>query len=163
MRALTDLDEYVLECIRRDKTLLSNVSKLNYIQKLSYLVKVSGMSLLKFISNSKKSHRFIRDKWANNKSRQGYVSAILQSLRRCRRLSSRVPLQAINNWRMSCKELNEKIKDSYSKNLASPKQLAAFIPWPHVVARRQSLTKGSTESIFMGCYVDMVPLRNDFH
>lgn len=51
MEGLTDLDEYILACIHKDKTLLSQVSKDSYVAKLTQqIVKVSNISLLKFIS-----------------------------------------------------------------------------------------------------------------
>lgn len=164
MRALTDLDEYVISCIEKDKTLLSPISKYNYILKLRHLIKVSNMSLLKFISKSKRSIKFIKNHWKNNKTRQVYVAAVNSALRRCRRLSSKVPINAINMWRLASKEINGRISDSYSKQLANPKQLAAYVPWPQVIAKRTSLQSGSIEKLFLSCYsLDIVPLRNDWH
>lgn len=164
MRALTDLDEHVLASIQKDKTLLSDVSKANYVTKLRHLITVSNMSLLKFISKSRRALKFIKKKWKNQKTRQSYVAAITSALRRCRRLSSKVPISSITMFRLAAKELNDRIKQSYSKQIASPKQLDAFVPWTEVVAKRDSLESGSFEKLFLSCYsLDIVPLRNDWH
>lgn len=148
MRALTDLDEHIISCIQKDKTLLSEVSKANYVTKLRHLIKASGMSLLKFTSKGKRALKFIKNRWKNNKSRQVYVAAITSALRRCRRLSSKVPISSITMFRLAAKELNDRIKQSYSKQIASPKQLDAFVPWAEVIAMRESLESVYRKTVF---------------
>lgn len=122
------------------------------------------MALLKFKSKSIRSLKFIRTRWKNNKTHQGYVCAVTAALRPCRRCSSKVPVDAIIMWRLPCKEVNERVKHSYSKQLANPKQPASCVARPDIVAMRGSLKTRTTERLFLCCYSeDIVPLQNDFH
>jgi len=95
-------------------------------------------------------------------TQKSYISAILAVYKHTPGLKDKYR-DTYYQWYLEFKKLHDQIDARYKQNQPSEKQREAFVQFKDIVAKRDTLPKGSKERLLLALYTYLPPLRSDFN
>lgn len=152
------LDRFI-NIIKNNKK-LSDVSKTNYIKRLSHLVNVTGHDINWVVDNCTKTMGFLKDK--SFETKKAYINSILTLFKYTANMKTMKSKQ-YNCWFRQFQKVNEITESKYDNIEASDKQLDAYIDWKDVLEVRDKLDKNGESYLILCLYTMIPPSRADMN
>ena len=141
---------------------LSAVTKQNYIDRMKTLEKLFDSDMFTIIKDASKSIAVLKTAYKTETSLKAYLSLVLSLFRHVPDLKEQL-LKQSKIWLEAFKETDKAVEERYKKNEPTERQTEGYVPYDKIVAKRDSLTKGSIERLLLGMYTHIYPLRGDFN
>ena len=132
---------------------LSDVSKTNYIKRLTFLTSLTGKDINWVIDNCKKTMAMMKDK--SFETKKAYTNAILTLFKYTKNMRA-LKSKQYDCWFKHFQEVNQITESKYDNIEASDRQIKSFVPWAEVLERREGLDK-STDAYMILCLHTMIP------
>lgn len=139
---------------------LSEVSKTNYIKRLSHLVNVTGHDINWIVDNCVKTMSFLKDK--SFETKKAYINSILTLFKYTANMKS-LKSKQYNCWFKQFQKVNDITESKYDNIEASDKQIDAYIDWKDVLTTRDKLNKESESYLILCLYTMIPPSRADMN
>lgn len=149
-----------LTCISEAK--LSEITKKTYLERLKFLLQNTKADLYDIISHPAKYIEWIKNHSASLQTQKSYISAILAVFKHTPHLKDKEKMHYYQ-WYYEFKKIHNIIDNRYKQNEPSQKQKDAYVPFSEIVAKRDTLTKGSKDRLLLSLYTYLPPLRSDFN
>lgn len=149
-----------LDCITNTK--LSPTTIKVYKDRLNYMTTNTKASLYDIITHPSKYIEWVKNHSNSYQTQKSYISAILAIFKHTPKLKES-ERKYYYEWYGAFKEIHNKIEDRYKLNSPSDKQREAYVPYKDIVAKRDTLKKGSKERLILAMYTHLPPLRSDFN
>ena len=141
---------------------LSPVTKRTYLERLHYIIQNTKTDLYDILTHPEKYTKWISDNFSSLQTQKSYLSAILAVFKHTPHLKEKEKTHYYQ-WYQEFKKVHEKIDERYKQNEPTKKQKDAYVPFQEIVAKRDSLPKGSKERLLLSLYTYLPPLRSDFN
>ena len=141
---------------------LSDITKKTYLDRLRYLLQHTEADLYTIMTNSEKYIEWIKNHSASLQTQKSYISAILAVFKHTPQFKDKEKVHYYK-WYFEFKKVHTIIDNRYKQNEPSVRQKAAFVPYADIVAKRDTLVKGSKERLLLSLYTYLPPLRSDFN
>lgn len=141
---------------------LSEVSKRVYLERWRTIMDAFRTNVMAILKAPAKGIAWIRKEYDAPATQKSYLSAILAIFRHNKGLKEQLNKE-YTEWYAAFKEIHEKIDERYRKNQPSDKQIAGYVPYDDIVAKRDTLKSGSDERLLLSLYTYIPPLRCDFN
>ena len=141
---------------------LSPVTKRTYLERLRYMIQNTKTELYEIITHPSKYIEWIKKHSPSLQTQKSYISGILAVFKHTPNLKD-AERKHYYEWYQEFKKIHEKIDDHYKQNEPSQKQKEAYVPYQEIVAKRNTLGKGSKEKLLLSLYTYLPPLRSDFN
>ena len=146
-----------------EKAELSDVTKKIYRDRIQFWEKETEKTIFFVVTHPAQFLPLLEKKWAESlQTQKSYVAVILALYRYNPDLKTKHKA-AYTKWYQKFQELHKSIEEKYVNNSASDKQMAGFVAFPDIVAKRDTLTSGSQERLLVSMYTYIPPLRADFN
>jgi hypothetical protein len=141
---------------------LSSVTKRVYLERLRYMIQQTKTELQEIIVHPEKYLEWVEKHSSSMQTQKSYISAILAVFKHTPGLKEKEK-KVYYEWYQGFKKVHEQIDHKYKQNEPSPKQKEAYVVYSDIVAKRDSLAKGSKERLLLSMYTYLPPLRSDFN
>lgn len=119
--------------------------------------------LYQLLKDADKTISWILRKYgASDASKKNMMAAMLAIFKHNKGLDAELA-KAHTKWRAAYEELSDKIDERYKENRPSDKQNEGYVPFEDIVAKRDSLPRGSMDRLLLAMYTYIRPLRGDFN
>lgn len=150
-----------LKCISNAN--LSQVTKKTYLERLRFLLENTKIDLYNIITQPEKYLEWIKNHSPSLQTQKSYISAILAVFKHTVPSLKDKEQTHYYKWYCEFKKIHDQIDERYKQNEPSLKQRKAFVPFPEIVAKRNTLKTGSKEKLLLSLYTYIPPLRSDYN
>jgi integrase len=150
-----------LKCISNAD--LSPITKKTYLERLRYLLQNTKADLYEILTHPDKYLDWIKNHSSSLQTQKSYISSILAVFKHTTpslKEKERVHYYA---WYTEFKKIHDEIDNRYKQNEPSLKQRKAYVAFPEIVEKRETLKKGSKEKLLLALYTYIPPLRSDYN
>lgn len=139
---------------------LSDISKTNYIKRLTHLTNVTGQDINWIIDNCKKTMAVLKDK--SYETKKAYINSVLTLFKYTANMKTMKNKQ-YKCWFKHFQEVNTVTESKYNNIEASAKQIDAFMEWKDIIDVRDGLDKDSEAYLILCLYTMIPPSRADMN
>lgn len=141
---------------------LSPHTKKVYLERLRFIMEERKTDLEKVLLKPTEVMEWIQQHTKTPQTQKSYISAILAVYKHTPGLKDKYR-DTYYQWYLEFKKLHDQIDARYKQNQPSEKQREAFVQFKDIVAKRDTLPKGSKERLLLALYTYLPPLRSDFN
>jgi hypothetical protein len=141
---------------------LSDMTKASYVARIKQLESRFKKQIYLIIKDAKVSLDVLKAAYPTMSSLKMYLVLILSLFKHVPDLRNQLT-DAHKIWSESFAELDKAIDTHLKKNKPSARQAAGYVPYKDIIAKRDTLPKGSIERLLIGMYTYIYPLRSDFN
>lgn len=141
---------------------LSELSKLNYISRIRTLGNLFDTTIEEIISKPEYYIARLKRIYQNEKTQKGYFSLVTAIFRYIPEFKEKHPDDYLA-WSKALGIAHDKVETEVENNRASERQLAGYVPFKEIEAKRDSLPKGSPDRTLLSIYSLIPPSRADFN
>lgn len=153
-------DSPFLETLTNAK--LSEITKRVYLERWKTLLTQHEKNIFTILTKPKDILAWIKKTYPSLQTQKSYISAVLAMFKHNEGLKHEQST-AYQTWYDAFQEVHTAIEGRYRKNEPTEKQVAGYVPFPDIVAKRDTLTKGSDERLLLSFYTYIPPLRCDLN
>ena len=141
---------------------LSPITKKTYIDRLRFFSESTKVELYEIVCHPAKYIQWIKAHSKSLQTQKSYISCILALFKHTPSLKE-TEKKHYHEWYSEFKKIHDQIEDRYKLNEPSLKQKEAYVPYKEIIAKRDTLAKGSKERLLLALYTYLPPLRSDFN
>jgi hypothetical protein len=150
-----------LKCISNAN--LSQFTKKTYLERLRFLLENTQTDLYTIITQPDKYLSWIKNHSSSLQTQKSYISAVLAVFKHTIPSLKEKEQTHYYKWYAEFKKIHDLIEERYKQNEPSVKQRKAFVPFPEIIAKRDSLKSGTKEKLLLSLYTYIPPLRSDYN
>lgn len=150
-----------LKCISNAD--LSPITKKTYLERLRYLLQNTNTDLYEILTHPAKYLEWIKNHSSSLQTQKSYISSILAIFKHTTPSLKEKEQVHYYAWYSEFKRIHDEIDNRYKQNEPSLKQRKAYVPFPEIIAKRDTLKKGSKEKLLLSLYTYIPPLRSDYN
>jgi integrase len=141
---------------------LSDVSKRVYMERWKVLMQAHQKDVFTIITHPAVYIAWIRTTYESPSTQKSYLSAVLAMFRHNEGLKEQEK-KAYLTWYEAFQEVHNGIDARYKRNEPTAKQTEGYVPFADIVAKRDTLARGSEERLLLSFYTYIPPLRCDLN
>jgi hypothetical protein len=119
--------------------------------------------LYEIITHPDKYLEWIKNHSSSLQTQKSYISAILAVFKHTTPSLKDKERPHYYSWYCEFKKIHDQIDDRYKQNEPSLKQRKAYVAFPEIIAKRDTLQTGSREKLLLSLYTYIPPLRSDYN
>lgn len=144
-----------------DAAPLTDASKRNYKERISFLEKTFNVPMLTIMLDPKTYIARIRETYDKETTRKNYMTIVLSLFRHMDKVRHD-NYQLYKLWKDAFSDADKKVEERYKQNAPTEKQTAGYVPFKDITAMRDALPNGSMDRLVLAMYTHIPPLRADF-